>query len=159
MNGTIFSDVKSKVVTWGNISNQGKVQKTQEQDCFSAVFDKTKNPAQENQSDTSAKTENTQKPVDIRETKASRQLKDQGEKAKAVKSEDVEETAGKMVEEIAKQNNCNEIVGIYSPYGSFAKNTKKFYKKNNYKIVKVKGKYLGASEEIRKKISYDKNGK
>lgn len=108
MNGTIISDVKSKVVTWGNISNQGKAQKTQEQDCFSAVFDKTKNPAQENQSDTSSKTENTQKPVDIRETKASRQLKEQGEKAKAVKSEDVEETAGKMVEEIARTFDITE---------------------------------------------------
>ena len=90
MNGTIISDVKSKALTWGNISNQGKAHKAQEQDCFSAVFDKTQNPEQESQPNTSSKTENTQKPVDIRETKASRQLKEQGEKAKAVKSEDVE---------------------------------------------------------------------
>ena len=61
----------------------------------------------------------------------------------------------KMVEEIAKKNNCKEIIGIYAPYGSLAENSAKFYKKNKFDIVNVKGKYV-QSQEIYKKINYEK---
>ena len=94
MNGTVISDVKSKTMMWGNITNQGKTKKTQEQDCFSAVFDKTQNPSQNNSKGTFVKAEDAetiQKHTDIRETKTSRQLKEQGEKVKDVKNNKIEE--------------------------------------------------------------------
>ena len=105
MNSTVISDVKSKTMMWGNITNQGKAQKTQEQDCFSAVFDKTQNPSQDNGKDTFVKAEDTetiQKHTDIRETKASRQLKEQGEKVKDVKNNAIEEAGSEMAAAIAE---------------------------------------------------------
>lgn len=105
MGSTVISDVKSKTMFWGNVTNQGKTQKTQEQDCFSAVFDKTQNPTQDHGEDNFVKAEDTetiQKHTDIRETKASRQLKEQGEKAKDVKKKELEEAGSKMVTEIAE---------------------------------------------------------
>lgn len=110
MTSTIISDVKSKTMFLGNANNTGKNQNVQGKDCFSEVFDKTQNPSENTKEFTSAKTEETEKVQDytnIRESKTSRQLKEQTEEVNAVKTEeDVEtevvEAADKMVEEIAK---------------------------------------------------------
>lgn len=110
MTSTIISDVKSKPVFPGNVNNTGKNQNVQGKDCFSEVFDKTQNPEENSKEFASAKTEEVEKlqsHTNIRENKTSRQLKEQTEEVKAVKTEeDVEtevvEAADKMVEEIAK---------------------------------------------------------
>lgn len=110
MTSTILSDVKSKTVFLGNANNTGKNQNVQGKDCFSEVFDKTQNPSENTKEFASAKTEETEKVQDytnIRENKTSRQLKEQTEEVKAVKTEEnveteVVEAADKMVEEIAK---------------------------------------------------------
>lgn len=110
MTSTIISDVKSKPVFPGNVNNTGKNQNVQGKDCFSEVFDKTQNPEENSKEFASAKTEEVEKlqsHTNIRENKTSRQLKEQMEEVKAVKTEeDVEtevvEAADKMVEEIAK---------------------------------------------------------
>ena len=110
MTSTIISDVKSKPVFPGNVNNTGKNQNVQGKDCFSEVFDKTQNPEENSKEFASAKTEEVEKlqsHTNIRENKTSRQLKEQTEEVKAVKTEeDVEtevvEVADKMVEEIAK---------------------------------------------------------
>ena len=110
MTSTIISDVKSKTMFLGNPNNTGKSQNVQGKDCFSEVFDKTQNPAENTKEFAFAKTEDAEKiqsHTNIRETKTSRQLKEKTEEVKAVKTEeDVEtevvEAADKMVEEIAK---------------------------------------------------------
>ena len=107
---------------FGNINNHGKTQDVQEQDCFSAVFDKTQNPDKEFQDNKSMKTEdkeNIQDHANIRETKASRQLKGKKENVKDVKSEEITETAEKMAEEIAETFNVTveEVESILETLG------------------------------------------
>ena len=110
MTSTIISDVKSKNLFPGNANGTAKTQNVQSKDCFSEVFDKTQNPEENSKEFASAKTEEVEKlqsHTNIRANQTSRQLKEQTEEVKAVKTEeDVEtevvEAADKMVEEIAK---------------------------------------------------------
>ena len=110
MTSTTISDVKSKAMFLGNTNNVGKKRDVQSKDCFSDVFDKTQNPAESSKELTSSKTEDAEKLQNcsnIRENKTSRQLKEQTEEVKTVKTEEDAETevleaADKMVEEIAK---------------------------------------------------------
>ena len=107
---TIISDVKSKALFMGNVNGSGKAQNVQSSDSFSAVFDKTQNPTEAPGENTTVKTEDAEKlqgHANVKENKASKQLKEQTEEVKAVKDEEtieaeVTEAAEKMVEEIAK---------------------------------------------------------
>ena len=105
MTGTTISNVKNKVMLIGNTNNYGKLRKGQEQECFSAIFDKTQNFAKGNEQNTFVKKEDAEETVqdgaNIRETKASRELKEQSREAKGMKRKDVAEATEKMVEEVA----------------------------------------------------------
>ena len=113
---TTISDVKSKALFMGNVNSNGKTQNVQSQDSFLAVFDKTQNPTEDSKEDTAVKKEDTEKLPDhtnVKENKAAKQLKEQSEEAKAVKSEETveaeaTEAAEKMVEEIAKTFDVSE---------------------------------------------------
>lgn len=87
----------------GNAGNYGKVRK--EQDCFSAVFDKTQNFSNGNEENTFVKKEDAKETVqdctNIRESKASRELREQSREAKNVKRKDATEAAKEIAEEIA----------------------------------------------------------
>lgn len=123
MTSTTISEVKSKTMLWGSIRNQGKNQNVQGQECFSAVFDKTQNPSQDNNKENKSlkadEADDIQKYANIQETKTSRQLKEQGEKVKNANSEEVAETAGKMVEEIAATFNITveEVESVLETLG------------------------------------------
>lgn len=105
MTDTTISNVKNKAMFIGNAGNYGKVQKGQEQECFSAVFDKTQNFSKENEENTFVKKEATeetaQECTNIRESKASRELQEQSKEAKGVKQKDVAKAAEEIVEEVA----------------------------------------------------------
>ena len=83
---TIISDVKSKALFMGNVNGSGKAQNVQSSDSFSAVFDKTQNPTEAPGENTTAKTEDAEKlqgHANVKENKASKQLKEQTEEVKA----------------------------------------------------------------------------
>ena len=103
MTDTTISNVKNKAMFVGNAGNYGKVRK--EQDCFSAVFDKTQNFSNGNEENTFVKKEDAKETVqdctNIRESKASRELREQSREAKNVKRKDATEAAKEIAEEIA----------------------------------------------------------
>lgn len=125
---TPISQVKSKTMFFGNVSNNGKAQEVQNKDSFSEIFDKTQSPTSKPKEENAVKTkdaERLQKHANIQKSKTSKQLKEQSEEVKGMKTEeDVEaatvEAASEMVEKIAETFNITveevesvlEILGL-----------------------------------------------
>lgn len=112
---TLISELKNKSLFMENISNSNKAQKGQNKDNFTEIFDKTKNAADTYEADGSVKTEENGRTdkvenpeeMNVRNSKASEKLKEQGQAAKNTDikksvDETVKEAAYKMEEQIAE---------------------------------------------------------
>lgn len=124
---TLISEVKSKAVYFGNVKNTEKAQSTKIEDNFSAVFDKTQNPAENTKKESTVKKEDSetiQNHANIQKNKTSEQVKKKPESGKDIRSEkEVEgetlKAANEMAEKIAETFNVTveEVESILETLG------------------------------------------
>ena len=104
---TLISDVRNKALFMGNVSSSSKVQRGQNEDCFTEIFDKTQNSADSCEMNSFAKTKDTDSVKNCQEkqnSKASERLKEQNEAIKNKKNDNlVKDAVTEAADEMKKQ--------------------------------------------------------